>query len=98
MHLTPYLYVINVFIVVTSIHKRQLKNKIQLETRKQRESFQKIQDLRERERTKIEIKLARKKVWGKRTKKCLDEEIVDAPFESNINTVVEKYPIRNYTC
>ena len=37
----------------------QLKDKIQLETRKQVESCQKIQDPREKER---EIKLARKKV------------------------------------
>ena len=44
---------------VISIHSMQLKDKIQLETRKQDESCQKIQDTREKER---EIKLARKKV------------------------------------
>ena len=32
-------------------------------------------------------------------KKCKnEEEIVDAPFESNINTVVEKHLIINFTC
>ena len=29
----------------------------------------------------------------KEQKKRFEEEIVDAPFESNINTVVEKHPI-----
>ena len=29
----------------------------------------------------------------KEQKKCFEEEIVDAPFERNINTVVEKHPI-----
>ena len=91
MHLTPYLYVINVFIVVTSIHKRQLKNKIQLETRKQRESFQKIQDLRERE-NKDRNQVGKEKSLGKKNKK------VSRRRNCNINTVVEKYPIRNYTC
>ena len=34
----------------------------------------------------------------KEQKQCFEEKIVDAPFESNINTVVEKHLIRNYTC
>ena len=55
--------------MVTSIHRRLLKNKIQLETWKQDEGCQKIQNPRER--------------------KCFVEEIVDAPFESIINTGVE---------
>ena len=33
----------------------------------------------------------------KEQKKGCQEKIVDEPFESNINTVVEKYLIRNYT-
>ena len=33
----------------------------------------------------------------KEQKKGCQENIVDEPFESNINTVVEKYLIRNYT-
>ena len=52
---------------------------------------------RERERER-EINLARKKVSGNRTKKCFEEEIADAPFESNTNTAVVKHLIRNYTC
>ena len=28
---------------------------------------------------------------GKRTKKCLEEEIADGPFENNINTVVSSH-------
>ena len=35
---------------------------------------------------------------NKQKKKCFEEEIVDVSFESNINTVVEKHLIRNYTC
>ena len=38
---------------VTSIHSRQLKNKIQLETQKQDKSCQKIQDPKERERNQV---------------------------------------------
>ena len=34
----------------------------------------------------------------KEQKKCFEEEILDALFESNINTVVEKHLIRNFTC
>ena len=34
----------------------------------------------------------------KEQKKCFEEEIFDAPFESNINTFVEKKFIRNFTC
>ena len=30
-------------------------------------------------------------------KNCFEEEIVDAPFESNVNTVIEKHLIGNYT-
>ena len=33
----------------------------------------------------------------KKEKNCLDEEIVDAPFESNINTVIEKHLMKNFT-
>ena len=33
----------------------------------------------------------------KNRKRCLEEEIVDILYENNINTVVEKYLIRNYT-
>ena len=40
----------------------------------------------------------RKKSEEKEQKKCFKEEIVDASFESNINTVAEKHHIRNYTC
>ena len=56
---------------VTSIRSRRLKNKIQLETRKQDESCQKIQDPRQREK---EIKLARKRVWRKRTEKSVSRK------------------------
>ena len=34
----------------------------------------------------------------KKKKKCFEEEIVDAPFESNINTFVEENLNRNCTC
>ena len=66
-HLTPYIryqcsHRVNFTLhTVISIHRRQLKNKIQLKTWKQGESCEKIQDSRE-------IMLA-KNVWGKRTKK-----------------------------
>ena len=33
----------------------------------------------------------------KKQKNCFDEEIVDAPFESNTNTVIEKHLMRNFT-
>ena len=36
-----------------------------------------------------------KKSEEKEQKKCFEEEIVDAPFENNINTLVEKHLIRN---
>ena len=39
-----------------------------------------------------------KKSEEKKEKKCFEEEIVGAPFESNINIVVEKHLIRNYKC
>ena len=39
-----------------------------------------------------------KKSEKKKQKICFEEETVDAPFESNINTVVEKHLIRNFTC
>ena len=45
-----------------------------------------------------EIKLARKNSEEKERKKCFEEEIVDAPFESNLNIVVEKHITRNFTC
>ena len=45
-----------------------------------------------------EIKLARKRSEEKEQKNCFEEEIVDAPCASNINTVVEKHLIRNFTC
>ena len=67
----------------------------QLETRKQDESYQKIQDLRKK---KEKSSRQRKKSEGKEEKNCFEEEIVDAPFESNINTVIEKHLIKNYTC
>ena len=54
---------------------------------------------RERRREKNQVgkeKRLRKK--NKKKKKCFEEEIVDVSFESNINTVVEKHLIRNYTC
>ena len=38
---------------ITSIHSMQLKSKIQLETRKQDESCQKIQDPRKKERNQV---------------------------------------------
>ena len=48
----------------------------------------------DRERVKDrEIKLARKKIRGKRTKK-----VFDAPCESIINTVVGEHLMRNFTC
>ena len=84
---------------------RQLKKKIRLETRKQDESCQNIQDAREREREKEREKSSwqgekteEKEQKKKNKKKCFEEEIVDVSFESNINTVVEKHLIRNYTC
>ena len=67
----------------------------QLETRKQDESYQRIQDLRKK---KEKSSRQRKKSEGKEEKNCFEEEIVDAPFESNINTVIEKHLIKNYTC
>ena len=36
-----------------------------------------------------------KKSEEKEQKKYFEEEIVDAPFENNINTLVEKHLIRN---
>ena len=50
------------------------------------------------------FKIQKKSKWqGKKSeekeqKKCFQEEIVDAPFECNINIVAEKHLIRNYTC
>ena len=39
-----------------------------------------------------------KKFEGKeQKKKRFEEEIVDAPFESNINAAVEKHLIKNFT-
>ena len=39
----------------------------------------------------------RKRSEEKEQKKCFEEEIVDGPFESNINTVIEKHLIRHFT-
>ena len=50
------------------------------------------------EKKKAKSSWQRKKSEEKEEKKCFGEEIIDAPFESNINTVVEKHLIRNYTC
>ena len=100
------MHLITVFIVNLTLHmvSRQLKKKIRLETRKQDESCQNIQDARERERERRreknqvgKEKRLRKKN-KKKKKKCFEEEIVDVSFESNINTVVEKHLIRNYAC
>ena len=60
---------------------------------KQDESCQKIQDPREREKSSCLGKMSEEK----EQKNCFDEEIVDAPFESNINTVVEKHLMKNFT-
>ena len=49
------------------------------------------------EKKKEESSWQGKKSEEKEEKKCFEEEIVDASFESNINTVVEKHLIRNYT-
>ena len=60
INVTPYqcFHSVNLTLhMVTSIHNRQLKNNIQLETQKQDESCQNSKDPRERE-----INLARKKV------------------------------------
>ena len=46
---------------VTSIHSSQLRNKIQLETLKQDESCQKIQNQRERERNQVSEKRSLRK-------------------------------------
>ena len=80
--------------MVTSIHSRQLKNKIQLETRKQDESCRKIQDTREREKSSSQGK----KSEEKEQKSCFEEEIVHPLFQSNTNIVVEKHLIRNFIC
>ena len=76
--------------MVTSIHSRHLKNNIQLETRKQGGSWQKIQNQRKRKRNQV----SEEKSLRKKNKKFFENEIVDAPFETNINTVVEKHLIR----
>ena len=55
-----------------------------------------IQDPSKREREKSSWQ--GKKSDEKEQKRCFEEEIVDAPFESNINTAVEKHLIRNFTC
>ena len=84
-------------------------NKTQLGTLKQDESCQKIQDPRERETERERQRetdretdrerrnnIGKEKSLRKRNKK-IEEETVDAPFESNINIVVKKHLIRNYT-
>ena len=67
---------------VTSIRSRQLKNKIQLESRKQARST------REREKRERETKLARKNLWGKEPKKGFDEKVVDVPYLKVILTLL----------
>ena len=49
---------------------------------------------KEREKSRWQGKTSEEK----QQKKRLEEEIVDAPFESNINTVVQNHLVRNYTC
>ena len=49
---------------------------------------------RERERNQG----GKEKYLRKKKKKCFEEKAVDAPFESNVNTVVRKHLIRNFTC
>ena len=51
-----------------------------------------------KERVRAKSSWQGRKTDEKEQKKFLEEEIVDASFESNINTVVEKHLIRNYTC
>ena len=83
--------------MVTTILSRELKNKIRLEARKQDKSCKRIQDQGEREKEREKLSWPGKMSEEIEQKKCFEEEIVDAPFESNINIVVEKYLIRNFT-
>ena len=59
---------------------------------------------KEKERERKREKGRQKSIWQEKKydvkdqKKCFEEEIVDAPFESNINAVVERHLMRNYTC
>ena len=52
---------------------------------------------REREREREKSSCLGKMSEKKKQKNCFDEEIVDAPFESNTNTVIEKHLMRNFT-
>ena len=52
----------------------------------------------ERERQREKSNGKGKKSEEKEQKICFEEETVDVPFESNINTAVKKYLIRNFTC
>ena len=72
---------------VTNIQSRQLRNlvtrwKLPKDSRPKREKSS----------------WQRKNSEDKEKKKCFQEEIVDAPFNSNINIVAEKHLIRNFTC
>ena len=51
-----------------------------------------------KERVRAKSGWQERKTKEKEQKKFLEEEIVDASFESNINTVAEKHLFRNYTC
>ena len=66
---------------VTSIRSRQLKNKIQLEPRKQDESCQKIQDPQEGDRKKRERnQVGKEKSLRKRKKTGFKEKVADVPY------------------
>ena len=54
--------------------------------------------IQKKERVRAKSGWQERKTKEKEQKKFLEEEIVDASFESNINTVVEKHLFRNYTC
>ena len=54
--------------------------------------------IQKKERVRAKSSWQERKTKEKEQKKFLEEEIVDASFESNINTVVEKHLFRNYTC
>ena len=50
---------------------------------------------RERERSQVGKEKNLRKI---KQAKCFEEQIIDALFKSNINTIVEKHFIRNFTC
>ena len=52
----------------------------------------------EREEEREKSSFQGKKSEKKKQKICFEEETIEAPFESNINIVVEKHLIRNFTC